>query len=197
MTAIPRTDIMQSLAAHYGALRGTCDDLPELDLVVVHAETEAPVAAGAAPTKGAWARARELANKHKHAWVRRRSGVWASDAADDNGKLDDTEDGPPLWGEWASDDGRSVHLRPAGGGMFRFHRISEKSFSSAEQVQDGALVVLRQRICAIREGADAGRIKPVLLYHVYWGGTDSDPYGIRRLFSRFAGFAERDVRINP
>jgi hypothetical protein len=149
------------------------------------------VPAGATPSEGAWARARDLAGTHAHAWIRRRSAVWASDA-DKKEKLDGHEDGPPLWGEWASDRG-SVHLRPDGSGLFRFHRIAETPYAQGQDVPAGAHLMLRQEMHVIRQGAGKGRTKPVLLYHVYWGGTDSDPYGVRRLFSRFAGFDWRNV----
>jgi hypothetical protein len=207
MSAAGQTDIVTRLRARYDALRKSCSDLPPLELVAVRVENEVPVAAGATPFEGAWARGRDLNGAHAHAWIRRRSAVWASDV-DAKADLDDGRDGPPLWGEWASKDD-SVHLRPDGSGLFRFHRISEMRHAGGQDVPAGARLLLRQEITVIRqmkeaaEGEGAGlprprpaRIKPVLLYHVYWGGTESDPYGIRRLFSRFAGFDRRNVAIN-
>jgi hypothetical protein len=164
------------------------------------------VVAGATPSEGAWAVARDLTATHAHAWIRRCSAVWASDV-DAKADLDDGNDGPPLWGEWASKDD-SVHLRPDGSGWFRFHRMTETAHASGQDIPAGARLVLREEIKVIRrmkepeddDGAGLPRsqhepIKPVLLYHVYWGGTESDPYGIRRLFSRFAGFGKRNVAI--
>jgi hypothetical protein len=208
MNMSQQTDIVTRLGARYGVLRDTHHDLhlPPLELVAVRVEIDAPVAAGATPAEGAWGRARDLTGTHAHAWIRRRSAVWESDV---NAKedLDDSRDGPPLWGEWASKEA-SVHLRPDGSGQFRFHRITETAHASGQDVPAGARLVLREEIKVIRrmkeptDEAGAGlpqsrheAVKPVLLYHVYWGGTESDPYGIRRLFSRFAGFGRRNVAI--
>ncbi|HLK80881.1 MAG TPA: hypothetical protein VKT99_05210 [Xanthobacteraceae bacterium] len=207
MNATRQTDIVTRLAARYDALRKSCSDLPRLELVAVRVKNEAPIAAGATPEEGAWARARDLAGTHAHAWIRRRSAVWVSDV-DAKADLDDGSGGPPLWGEWASKDD-SVHLRPDGSGQFRFHRIAETAHAGGQDVPAGARLLLRQEIAVIRkmketaEEEEAGgarfrheRIKSVLLYHVYWGGTEGDLYGIRRLFSRFAGFDRRNVAIN-
>jgi hypothetical protein len=208
MNMSQQTDIVTRLGARYDVLRETHRDLhlPPLELVAVRVQSDEPVAAGATPSEGAWAVARDLTATHAHAWIRRRSAVWESDF---NAKadLDDGNAGPPLWGEWASKDA-SVHLRPDGRGQFIFHRIAETTHASGQDIPSGARLVLREEIKVIRrmkEQADeeeAGlprsrheAVKPVVLYHVYWGGTESDPYGIRRLFSRFAGFDRRNVAI--
>jgi hypothetical protein len=208
MNMSQQTDIVTRLGARYDVLRETHRDLnlPPLELVAVRVQNDDPVAAGATPSEGAWERARSLNDEHADAWIRRRSGVWASDD-DAKADLDDVRDGPPLWGEWASKD-TGVHLRPDGSGRFRFHRISETAHASGQDVPAGARLLLREEIKVIRrmkepaeeEGAGLPQsrheaVKPVLLYHVYWGGTESDPYGIRRLFSRFAGFGRRNVAI--
>ncbi len=208
MNMSQQTDIVTRLRARYDVLREKHGDLrlPPMELVAVHVANEAPVAAGATPSEGAWERARGLNGEYADAWIRRRSGVWASDV-NTEADLDDVRDGPPLWGEWASTD-RSVHLRPDGSGLFRFHRLTETAHASGQDVPPGARLALREEIKVIRQVKEAAEeeraglpqsrhelIKPVLLYHVYWGGTESDPYGIRRLFSRFAGFDKRNVAI--
>lgn len=214
---------MRTLYGDYQALRDASPELklPPLKLVCVHVEPGEPMPVGLSADSGAWQRACELARDHDQGRVRRRSGVWSS-AYNTPDDLKDPGAGPPLWGEWASENGASVHLRPDGNqpGCFRFQTIREKSLKLDEEPDAGWDALLCQELVVIEEPHKSEpesrppEKTPVLLYHVYWGGSvaerpndapelaadtcrqDDDPSAIGRLFTRFAGFAVRDVRLS-
>lgn len=194
------TAIEERIFDCYGRLRGTCAGLPPLTLATLRRQVDAPVPSGDRPSEGAWARVREIARHFENGWVRRRSSLWASDA-DRLEDLDDPEDGPPFWAEWASPDGSSIHLRPdpTAPGQYLFHRLEEARHVRGDAVPADSIVVLREQVHVLRDtGATLeGSVRPVLVYHVFWAGTPQDRYGIRRLHHRFAGFEARDVRIPP
>lgn len=156
-----------------------------------------------------------LRRGYPDAWLRRRSAVWRR-IDPTSSPPDDPEGGPPLWGEWATgaggDQGVSIHLRPQTGanGLYGFHEIGERHLGDTDTLQSGEDPFLCQRVVVIdaawarivSEAADDLRKPPpdpknapVLVNHVYWGGTEDDPHAIGRRFWRFAGFANDDVTL--
>ena len=198
---------MQRLERNYARLRKAENSFPELTLVAVRTNGGDASHPGDDPTKAAWVKAIEYANRP--GWVRRRSGLWSSET---NGEADMADEtlGPPLFGEWVTGKNESVHLRPdAEPGKLRFWTYTERALRGNAGLADGEAPALCQQVWVIAnpDGEKECRLAPdpegdpkrvmrrVVGYHVYWGGAPDDPHAIRRLFARFVGFSCRNVRL--
>lgn len=191
--------------------------LPELTPVIVKVHLPTAYEPGRTPTEGAWAKAVALSHQYS-GWARRQSGVWWR-ANDENGDLvsssdfdlDDPLDGPPIWGEWVVDDGtESHHLRPSTAeiGSVCLWRYNEQPLQATEMrsLSDGEFPALAQDVEAIWAplegdsqiedyGPNSPIVRRVCRYRIYWSGTNADPFAIRRVLTRFAGFGSDDVRL--
>lgn len=187
--------VLRQLYADYTKLRknGTDADWPELVLVAV-----TPTLTGDHTPDVAQQRVAETSGKPDvQGWIRCRSwsgylgfGATLSDAA-----------GPPIAGEWVqcgndSNPGTSVHLRPDGSGKVTEWHYSERLLQDGDALGAGEIAALRQRVTvAARPPCEGGN---VLVYHVFWGTADGENrHAVRRLFARFAGFAEENIVIAP
>ncbi len=131
-------------------------------------------------------------------WVRHRSGLWWKIAGNTGTSVSEAELGPPLWGEWAR-NAESAHLKPDTNapGRFRFWTYAERELKKGGALADGEIPALRQKMEILAEPIKDEACKwhfenKKLVYHVFWGGTGDDPYGIRRLCYRFVKFADRE-----
>ena len=158
---------------------------PELMLAAVTCKGPEPIGPNDAAE-----RLRATAN----GWVRHRSGARRL------GEPANPKYGPPLFAEWIA-DGESFRLspHPEEVGNLALWRYAEETPQNGESLGDRGFLALRQEVAVLdrewkgpaAEGASPPVEQPLLVYHAYWGGTESDPSALRRLFARFVGFAVR------
>jgi hypothetical protein len=100
-------------------------------------------------------------------WCRRESWVGAVPAASHAGH------GPPLDGEWVSDDGGTSLRLMLADGVWRLFTICEPGHGRPALREDVAL---------------CGHNRTTLHYALYWAAPARDPAGLRRIACRFTGF---------
>jgi hypothetical protein len=127
-------------------------------------------------------------------WVRHRSGTYRTVR---HAPLEavDSDAGPLIAGEWQlADANTSVHLRahPEQPGKLAEWRYEERKLEDGDELQADEIPALQQRVAVLAHPWNSNRPvpdeQPVLIYHVFWGADGEDPYALRRLFARFAGF---------
>jgi hypothetical protein len=170
---------------------------PVLDLVGV-----VPSAEVLDPDAAAILIATQMQHSGRNGWVRFRSAAirFGSEA---ERSFDATSAGVPIAGEWVLDGHRSLHLRPdpQSPGRLVAYRYAERPLGAGDMLLADEIPALRQSVRVLAHPGPArpparGDSQLVLSYHVFWGTDEGEePHALRRLFSRFVGFAHEDLIV--
>ena len=130
-------------------------------------------------------------------WVRLRSAIYPTDGGNfpTFGAA-----GPPLAGEWAESETKSVRLSagPEPGTLWRTTYI-ERALEPGEPPREDEIEALRQVVSVLRHGevVPGKAPKRMLVYHEFWAATAVDPSAVRRRFDRFVGFDSEQKGFRP
>lgn len=183
---------LRQVFADYNTLRKPVPaNWPELKLVAVSTKTGST---GADET--CFGEVVEALNEEEQSgWVRFQSDVYWTGAGY---SPDFAECGPPLFAEWTTGAQASCRLRadPDTPGKVHIWTYTERDLGVSDDLRKDETAFLRETVTVLGHRKRLGSTE--LVYHIYWAAPEKaapekkDPFALRRVFDRFAGFKMKE-----